>query len=99
MRDRIRFYIIPVLEKNPKKENVELAAQFKAETLPKLVVLETYDAVNEAVKEQPKEHIYDSKDYKLKDLLNYFDKFARQTKKDEIEDVKEKKIDQQKGKS
>ena len=77
MRDRIRFYIIPVLDKNPSQDNVDLAAQYQGETLPKLVVLETFDAVNEAVKEVSKEHIYDSKDFKYKDLLNYFDKFAR----------------------
>ena len=47
VRDKIRFYVITIPDKDANEELVEIQKQYKAEELPKLMILETYDAMND----------------------------------------------------
>mmetsp|Transcript_3358 Transcript_3358/g.5611 ORF Transcript_3358/g.5611 Transcript_3358/m.5611 type:complete len:136 (-) Transcript_3358:1630-2037(-) len=45
-RDQLRFFVVPLPEKNPSKDNEQLKEHYKVEKLPALVVDQTFDALN-----------------------------------------------------
>ena len=94
LRDRLRFYIIPILEKNPSKDNLELQQEFNAEELPKLFVMESYDALNDQPKDEEKVVLYDKEGYKYKDLVGFLDYYAISAKKEESDDMFEQKMEE-----
>ena len=76
LRDKVRFYIVYVPEKNPAADLVELATEYNATEFPKLLVEQTYD--NEFDKTVSMKHVfYEGKSYKYKDLYEFMNKFAR----------------------
>lgn len=94
VRDRVRFYVIVIAEKNPNADNVELQKLYEAENLPKLLVLETYDATNQEVLKEARQTVYEKTEFKYQALVNFFEDYARKDKKDEIEEMVESKIDE-----
>ena len=50
VKDKIRFYVITIAEENPNSQLVEIQMQYQAEDLPKLIIEETFDAMNEILK-------------------------------------------------
>ena len=94
LRDRLRFYVITVAEKNPNADSVELQKLYKAENLPKLMVEETYDATNGSVLAEARETVYEKTEFKYLALVDFFEQFARKEKKEEVEDMQESKADE-----
>jgi len=93
VRDKLRFYVVVVAEKNPSAENVEIQKQYEAEKLPKLMILESFDATNQEVLKEQKQVVYEKTEFKYQALVNFFEDYARKEKKDEIEEMMESKID------
>lgn len=93
LRDKIRFYIVHVPEKNPRKDLVALAEAYNATELPKLILEQTYDNEFDKIVETT-QSAYGSKSYKYRDLHQFMSKYARQTAKEESEEMVQQKEDQ-----
>lgn len=72
---------------------VALAQEYDATALPKLVVEQTYDNEFDKIVER-KQSIYSSKSYRYRDLVQFMGKFARQTPKEQSEEMAHQKEDQ-----
>ena len=94
LRDKVRFYIVYIPEKNPPADLVSLAESYNATDLPKLLVEQTYD--NEFDKTVLTKHVvYEGKSFKYLDMLEFMSKYARSITKEETEQQEQQKEDQQ----
>lgn len=90
LKDKIRFYIVYLPAKDPPKDLAALAEAYGATELPKLIVEQTYDNEFDKTVERT-QTAYQSKSYKYRDLLDFMNKFARQTSKEESEEMLQQK--------
>ena len=89
-RDRLRFIVVPVPEKDASPENAELMKQYEIEDLPTLVIEQTFDQkTNEVIEKNLVK--YTETEYKIPHLTRFIEKYARKEPKEEIEDLVEQK--------
>jgi len=84
LRDKARFYIVYVPEKNTPADLVKLSAEYNVSEFPKLLIEQTYDTEFDKMLDM-KHIIYEGKGFKYKDLHQFMSKFARQVLKEENE--------------
>lgn len=83
VKDRIRVYVVHVAEKNPNPEAVELAEEHGAKDLPKLIVRRSFDTKINEKRPYSENFNYNNDSFKIPDLLAFFEKHTRKTKKED----------------
>ena len=86
-RNKVRFYIVYVPEKNPPSDLVALSEQYSAQDLPKLLIEQTFDTEQSSQLPDKKTIVYEGKSYKFRDLEQFIRPFAREVAKEESEEM------------
>jgi hypothetical protein len=78
-RDRLRISIVHVPENKNKQSDFtkELMKDYEIESVPKLLVEQTYDPKEDKVLAQYGIHDYKQKDFKIDQLIEFLEPFAR----------------------
>jgi len=93
-RDRLRFSVIALPEGKENADNLELKKDYEVESLPRIVVEQTYEAKANKVLEQYLIHEYKQTDFKIAQLVKFLRPFARDEPKEENDDIAEQRENQ-----
>jgi len=91
-RNKLRFYVIAIPEKNPPQEKVEIQKLYGVEELPALVVERSVNPRKDGdILDEVEIISYKSKDFKLREIKKFLSRFARDDEKDELPNQMEAK--------
>lgn len=93
-RDRLRISIIHVPDNKPSEYSKVLLKDYEVTDLPKMVVEQTYDPKEDKLLSQYGIHDYKHKEFKIHQLIEFLEPFARKEVKEESEDIQENREQQ-----
>ena len=84
-RDKVRFSVIALPDKKETKDNLALKEEYNITDLPTVILEQTYSIKDKQVLDTPSRLVYNSKTYKIPELVRFIKPFARADQKAELE--------------